>query len=134
MTTITTARDSVAEQPPLIRPFRVEIPDAELQDLRERLGRTRWPDEVEGVGWEQGTPPGYVRSLLAGSPSVSDTGGSMPLQQEPTETIRLSGMRGTIARDLLHPASSLLTKPDFWAISLLPYHGTLMFAPRSTRS
>ena len=46
----------------------------------------------------------YVRSLLAGDAAaadtrrVSDTGGSMPLLQEPTDTIRLSGMRGTIAK------------------------------------
>ena len=31
-----------------IRPFRVEVPDEALDDLRDRLGRTRWPSEVPG--------------------------------------------------------------------------------------
>src|SRR5262245_16962143 len=46
-----------------LRPFRVEIPGAELQDLRDRLGRTRWPDDAPTGGWEYGIPLGYVREL-----------------------------------------------------------------------
>jgi epoxide hydrolase len=46
-----------------ITPFRVEIPEAEVDDLRERLRRTRWP-EAETVGdWSQGTPLAYAREL-----------------------------------------------------------------------
>jgi epoxide hydrolase len=41
-----------------IRPFRIDIPQAELDDLHDRLGRTRWPDELPGVGWEYGIPLG----------------------------------------------------------------------------
>src|SRR6266508_6615472 len=48
-----------------IRPFRVEIPQADLDDLRERLARTRWPDELPGVGWSRGVPLGYLRGLAA---------------------------------------------------------------------
>jgi epoxide hydrolase len=46
-----------------IRPSRVEIPQADLDDLRERLARTRWPDELPGVGWDYGVPLGYVQEL-----------------------------------------------------------------------
>jgi pimeloyl-ACP methyl ester carboxylesterase len=46
-----------------IRPFRIEIPQSELDDLRERLSRTRWPDELPGVDWRYGVPLGYVQSL-----------------------------------------------------------------------
>lgn len=46
-----------------IRPFRVEIPQADLEDLRDRLARTRWPDELPGVGWSYGVPLEYVRRL-----------------------------------------------------------------------
>ena len=46
-----------------IRPFRIDIPQAELDDLHDRLGRTRWPDELPGVGWEHGIPLGYLREL-----------------------------------------------------------------------
>jgi epoxide hydrolase len=46
-----------------IRPFRVAIPQADLDDLQERLARTRWPDELPGVGWSRGVPLGYLREL-----------------------------------------------------------------------
>ena len=46
-----------------IRPYRIDVPEAELEDLRERLGRTRWPAEVEGVGWSRGVPVGYLKEL-----------------------------------------------------------------------
>ena len=46
-----------------IRPFRVEVPQADVDDLRERLARTRWPGEVPGAGWARGVPLGYLREL-----------------------------------------------------------------------
>ncbi|HEV3012890.1 MAG TPA: epoxide hydrolase [Actinomycetota bacterium] len=46
-----------------IRPFRVEVSQGELDDLRERLGRTRWPVEPGGVGWSRGVPVGYLQGL-----------------------------------------------------------------------
>ncbi|WP_407560144.1 epoxide hydrolase family protein [Streptomyces sp. 184] len=46
-----------------IRPFRVSIPDGDLDDLRNRLDRTRWPDELPGVGWAYGVPRDYLREL-----------------------------------------------------------------------
>ena len=47
-----------------IRPFRIEIPQADLNDLRDRLARTRWPDELPDVGWRQGVPLEYVKELV----------------------------------------------------------------------
>ncbi|SFP04695.1 Pimeloyl-ACP methyl ester carboxylesterase [Amycolatopsis arida] len=44
-------------------PFRVEVPDAELADLRERLARTRWPEPEPVDGWSQGVPLDYLRDL-----------------------------------------------------------------------
>jgi pimeloyl-ACP methyl ester carboxylesterase len=46
-----------------IRPFRIDIPQAALDDLHERLARTRWADELPGVGWDYGVPLNYVRRL-----------------------------------------------------------------------
>ena len=46
-----------------ISPFRIEIPQADLDDLSTRLARTRWPDALEGVGWDYGIPLDYVRDL-----------------------------------------------------------------------
>lgn len=46
-------------------PFRAEVPQADLDDLRERLARTRWPDEPPGSGWTYGVPLGYLQDLAA---------------------------------------------------------------------
>ena len=46
-----------------IRPFRIDIPQADIDDLRDRLARTRWPDMLEGVGWGYGIPLDYVKEL-----------------------------------------------------------------------
>ena len=47
-----------------IRPFTVNIPQPALDDLRSRLARTRWPDEVDGAGWDYGANLAYMRELV----------------------------------------------------------------------
>jgi pimeloyl-ACP methyl ester carboxylesterase len=60
-----------------ITPFRIAIPQADLDDLADRLARTRWADELPGKeviaggagtpsppGWEYGVPVSYVRDLV----------------------------------------------------------------------
>ncbi|MEU1735206.1 epoxide hydrolase family protein [Streptosporangium sp. NPDC020145] len=46
-----------------IHPFRIDIPQTRLDDLRGRLAATRWPDELPGVGWSYGVPVAYARKL-----------------------------------------------------------------------
>lgn len=46
-----------------IRPFRIEVPDAVLDDLRARLARTRWPEAECVDDWSQGMPLAYTREL-----------------------------------------------------------------------
>ncbi|MET8160878.1 epoxide hydrolase family protein [Sphaerisporangium sp. NPDC005289] len=46
-----------------IRPFRIDVPQARLDDLHDRLDRTLWPDEIPGTGWDYGVPVEYVRGL-----------------------------------------------------------------------
>jgi epoxide hydrolase len=46
-----------------LTPFRIAIPDTDLEDLNRRLAATRWPEELPGVGWTYGIPTGYVREL-----------------------------------------------------------------------
>ncbi|MFF5243987.1 epoxide hydrolase family protein [Streptosporangium sp. NPDC000095] len=48
-----------------IRPFRIDIPQADLDDLGDRLARTRWPREVPGTGWSRGVPLDYLKGLVA---------------------------------------------------------------------
>jgi epoxide hydrolase len=44
-------------------PFSIEIPQSELDDLRNRLAETRWPSELPSVGWSRGVPLAYLREL-----------------------------------------------------------------------
>jgi pimeloyl-ACP methyl ester carboxylesterase len=44
-------------------PFRVRVPEADLADLRARLGRTRWPEAAPVPGWSQGVPLEVLRDL-----------------------------------------------------------------------
>jgi pimeloyl-ACP methyl ester carboxylesterase len=46
-----------------LRPFRVEVPEAVLDDLRDRLARTRWPDQIPGSGWGYGTDLAYLQDV-----------------------------------------------------------------------
>jgi len=47
----------------LVTPFRVNFSEAAVDDLRERLRRTRWPEPATAGGWSQGTPLAWVREL-----------------------------------------------------------------------
>ncbi|GAA2210963.1 epoxide hydrolase [Nonomuraea monospora] len=48
---------------PQIRPYRIDIPQEQLDDLRDRLRRTRWAPDLPGTGWERGVPTSYLRPL-----------------------------------------------------------------------
>ncbi|MFD6456303.1 epoxide hydrolase family protein, partial [Nocardia sp. NPDC060220] len=47
-----------------ITPFRIDVPQSQLDDLHRRLDDTRWPDGVTGVGWAQGIPLDYTQELV----------------------------------------------------------------------
>jgi pimeloyl-ACP methyl ester carboxylesterase len=44
-------------------PFQIRVADGDLDDLRERLRRTRWPEAATATGWTQGVPLDYAREL-----------------------------------------------------------------------
>lgn len=47
----------------MINPFRIDVPQADLDDLTDRLSRTRWPNEVADAGWDYGIPLARVQQL-----------------------------------------------------------------------
>ena len=47
-----------------IRPFRIDTPESEIDELRTRLKTTRWPGELSGVGWNYGVAEHYLRVLV----------------------------------------------------------------------
>ncbi len=46
-----------------IRPFRIDIPAADLDDLNDRLDRVRWPRRLPGEGWSRGVPVTCLKEL-----------------------------------------------------------------------
>jgi pimeloyl-ACP methyl ester carboxylesterase len=47
-----------------ITPFSIHVEEETLADLRERILKTRWPDQIPGIGWEQGVELEELRALL----------------------------------------------------------------------
>lgn len=47
-----------------VEPFEIRVPQAVLDDLRSRLARTRWPDEIPGSGWEYGADLSFMKELV----------------------------------------------------------------------
>ena len=98
-----------------IHPFRVEIPQADLDDLHDRLARTRWPDELPGVGWSRGVPLGYLQDLAGYWRDGYDwRGQEARLNQLPQFTTEIDGQR----IHFLHVRSP---EPD--ALPLIVTHG-----------
>ncbi|MDR8412649.1 epoxide hydrolase [Nonomuraea sp. 3-1Str] len=46
-------------------PFHIDVPEAELDELRRRLDATRWPAGLPGTGWTRGTPVEHAKELAA---------------------------------------------------------------------
>lgn len=51
-------------QPLSVTPFSIRVEDEALADLRARIHQTRWPDQLPGIGWEQGADLDFLRQLL----------------------------------------------------------------------
>ena len=48
-----------------LQPHPIAVPEADLDDLRDRLRRTRWPERETVDDWSQGIPLAYVQELCA---------------------------------------------------------------------
>jgi pimeloyl-ACP methyl ester carboxylesterase len=98
-----------------IRPFQIAIPQSDLDDLRARLARTRWPDELPGVGWSRGVPLGYLKELAAYWADGFDwRAQEARLNQYPQHTTTIDGQP-------IHFAHVRSPEPD--ALPLLVTHG-----------
>src|SRR5579862_6743548 len=45
-------------------PFKIEVSDIILKDLKDRLEKTRWPDEILGAEWQYGTNLSYMKEMV----------------------------------------------------------------------
>jgi pimeloyl-ACP methyl ester carboxylesterase len=59
----TNAGKSSAETPSGLRPFRIAVPQADIDRILRRLRDTRWPDRIEATGWEYGANWNYMKEL-----------------------------------------------------------------------
>ena len=49
----------------VVEPFRIHVADEVLNDLRARLRNARWPDQIPGIGWKQGTELDWLRRIVS---------------------------------------------------------------------
>jgi epoxide hydrolase len=99
----------------VVRAFRIDVPQRDLDDLHERLDRTRWPDELPGIGWAYGVPGDYLRELARYWRHEYDwRAAEAKLNRWPQFTTTIDGAD-------LHFAHIRSTEPD--AIPLIMTHG-----------
>lgn len=58
------ATNSVGFTDTSIRPFRINIPQRDLDDLQDRLTHTRWPNELPDTGGNYGVSLEYMKELV----------------------------------------------------------------------
>jgi epoxide hydrolase len=98
-----------------IVPFRINVSDAALRDLKERLARTRFPTEIENSGWDYGANLAYVKDLVTYWQTKFDwRAQERTLNQLPQFTTTIDG----IDIHFVHQRSSHAT-----AIPLVMIHG-----------
>ncbi len=98
-----------------IEPFTINVDDALLDDLRDRLARTRFPDQIEGTGWDYGIPVDYLRELVDYWLQTYDW------RAEEARLNQLDQFRTTIDGQSIHFVHSRSADPD--AFPLLLIHG-----------
>ena len=77
-----------------VQPFRIEIPQADVADLHNRLNNARWPGELPGVEWSRGIPLGYLNELAGYWRAHYDwRAAETQLNQYPRFTAEIDGQR-----------------------------------------
>ncbi len=98
-----------------IEPFRIRVEDSILEDLQQRLARTRLPDRIEDTGWEYGIPVDYLHELVDYWRDTYD----WRAQEEQLE--RFDHFRTSIDGQGIHFIHAPSAHPD--ALPLLLVHG-----------
>lgn len=97
-----------------VEPFTIDIPQGVLDDLRQRLEHTRWPDEIEGNDWSYGTDLVYLQSLCESWKHFDWRAVETRLNSWPQLTTVIDGQR-------IHAIHARSPEPD--AMPLIITHG-----------
>src|SRR5690625_2178276 len=98
-----------------LRPFTIDIPQTQIEDLQARLAAARWPDQLPDVGWSQGPPVPEIRTLAEHWRSEYDwRTHEARLNEYPQFTTEIDGQR-------LHLVHVRSPEPD--ALPLVLVHG-----------
>jgi pimeloyl-ACP methyl ester carboxylesterase len=98
-----------------IDPFSIRVDEPVLDDLHHRLDRTRFPDQIDGTGWEYGFPVDYLRQLVGYWRHTYDW------RSEEARLNRFDHFRTTIDNQRIHFVHARSAHPD--ARPLLLIHG-----------
>src|SRR4051794_40847875 len=99
----------------MFKPFRIDIPQADLDDLADRLARTRWPNEVADAGWDYGFPLTRLKELAEHWRTRYDW------REHEAELNKLPHFTTEIEGQNIHFVHVRSTKPD--ALALILTHG-----------
>ncbi|MFI0449193.1 epoxide hydrolase family protein [Actinomadura sp. 6N118] len=99
----------------MIKPFRIDVPQADLDDLADRLVRTRWPDELPDAGRDYGIPLARVKELAEYWRSGYDW------RAHEAELNELPQFTTEIDEQTIHFVHVRSTRPD--ALALILVHG-----------
>ncbi len=98
-----------------IDPFTIHVDDALLDDLRDRLSKTRFPDQIAGTGWDYGIPIDYLRELVEYWQHTYDW------RAQEARLNQVENFRTTIDGQSIHFVHARSADPD--AFPLLLIHG-----------
>jgi epoxide hydrolase len=97
-----------------IQSFEIDIPQASIDGLRDRLRATRYPPQLPGDDWDTGIPSGYLRELVEAWHDFDWAGYQARLNKVPQFTTVIDGQR-------IHFAHVTSAEPG--AVPLLVTHG-----------
>src|SRR5947207_13010999 len=81
-------------------PFHIDVPETELDDLRDRLRRTRWPERETVADWSQGVPLAYIQDVCTHWAEKYDWRATEArLNSYPQFKTALRGVKGGVGED-----------------------------------
>jgi epoxide hydrolase len=110
-----------------IEPFTITVDSAALDDLRDRLRRTRWPEPETVDDWSQGVPLAYLRNLCGYWAARYDwRAAAARLNRIPQFTTRIDGLQVHFLHVRSpHPGATPLVMTHGWPGSFLEFERVL---------